>query len=170
MKGMKETLHPLNAGEQSNEGTSCSRKTTKGVTMRISSRFSRFSFIFVFALSLAALPLLVGEARAQSSYFTAQGCSGCHAAPAVATCNGCHAQATIQSVPNLAGQRATYIAAALDFLFGCHHGNLSRVFTIGGRSYRVCCDCGAEFKYSLSTMSIERRLRRTSVPTILRVA
>ncbi len=51
----------------------------------------------------------------------------------------------------------TYIAAAVDFLFGCHHGNLSRVFTIGGRSYRVCCDCGAEFDYSLATMSIQHR-------------
>ncbi len=51
----------------------------------------------------------------------------------------------------------TYIAAALDFLFGCHHGNLSRVFTIGGRSYRVCCDCGAQFGYSLETMSIQQR-------------
>jgi len=51
----------------------------------------------------------------------------------------------------------TYLNAALDFFFGCHHSNLSRVFTIAGRSYRVCCDCGAEFKYSLATMSIQRR-------------
>jgi hypothetical protein len=51
----------------------------------------------------------------------------------------------------------TNVAAALDFLFGCHHGNLSRVFTIGGRSYRVCCDCGAQFGYSLETMSIQKR-------------
>ncbi len=50
-----------------------------------------------------------------------------------------------------------YIAAALDFLFGCHHGNLSRVFTISGRSYRVCCECGAQFGYSLETMSIQTR-------------
>ena len=50
-----------------------------------------------------------------------------------------------------------FIAAALDFLFGCHHGNLSRVFTIGGCSYRVCCDCGAQFRYSLETMSIQKR-------------
>ncbi len=51
----------------------------------------------------------------------------------------------------------TYIAAAFEFLFGCHHCNLSRVFTIGGRSYRVCCDCGALFRYSLDTMSIQQR-------------
>ena len=50
-----------------------------------------------------------------------------------------------------------YIAAALEFLFGCHHSNLSRVFTIGGRSYRVCCDCGAQFGYSLETMSVGER-------------
>jgi hypothetical protein len=31
------------------------------------------------------------EAMAQSNFFTSQGCSGCHAAPVVATCNGCHA-------------------------------------------------------------------------------
>lgn len=46
----------------------------------------------------------------------------------------------------------------LDFLFGCHHSHLSRVFTIEGRTYRVCCDCGAKFKYSLATMRTERRL------------
>ena len=51
----------------------------------------------------------------------------------------------------------TYMAAALEFLFGCHHNNLSRVFTIGGRSYQVCCDCGAQFRYSLDTMSIQQR-------------
>lgn len=38
--------------------------------------------------------------------------------------------------------------------FDCYHGSLSRVFTIGGRSYRVCCDCGREFEYSWDTMSI----------------
>ncbi len=51
----------------------------------------------------------------------------------------------------------TYIAALFEFLFGCHHGNLSRVFTIAGHSYRVCCDCGAHFGYSLETMSILKR-------------
>jgi hypothetical protein len=51
----------------------------------------------------------------------------------------------------------TYMGAALNLLFGCHHGNLSRVFTIGGRTYRVCCDCGAQFRYSLDTMSIQQQ-------------
>jgi hypothetical protein len=50
------------------------------------------------------------------------------------------------------------LASVFDFLFGCHYRNLSRVFTIRRQSYRVCCDCGTAFKYSLETMSIERRL------------
>ncbi len=58
----------------------------------------------------------------------------------------------------------TYMTAVLDFLFGCHHSSLSRVFTIGGRSYRVCCDCGAEFRYSLETMSIQQRELSRSAP------
>ena len=45
-------------------------------------------------------------------------------------------------------------ANALNFAFGCHHGKLSRVFTFEGHSYKVCCDCGAHFDYSLRTMSI----------------
>jgi hypothetical protein len=49
------------------------------------------------------------------------------------------------------------IKTLVNFLFGCHHSNLSRVFTIRRRTYRVCCDCGAEFDYSLDTMAISRR-------------
>jgi len=48
------------------------------------------------------------------------------------------------------------LVAILDFVFGCHHGHLSRVFTIKDRTYQVCCDCGAKFDYSLASMSIER--------------
>ena len=59
------------------------------------------------------------------------------------------------------------LLASLDILFGCHHGHLSRVFSIRGRSYQVCCDCGAEFKYSLSKMSIEGRLCRQRALTTL---
>jgi len=62
------------------------------------------------------------------------------------------------------------VLAVLDFLFGCHHHNLSRVFTLQGHTYRVCCDCGAEFGYSLTTMSIEERLPRTPVLTRFRIA
>jgi len=46
----------------------------------------------------------------------------------------------------------------LDFLFGCHHSNLSRAFTIDGRTYRVCCNCGAKFDYSLKYMCTEHRV------------
>ena len=49
------------------------------------------------------------------------------------------------------------VARLLDCIFGCHHGNLSRVFTIQRRTYRVCCDCGAEFDYSFQRMAIMRQ-------------
>jgi hypothetical protein len=45
-------------------------------------------------------------------------------------------------------------ANALEFAFGCHHTKLSRVFTIEGHSYKVCCECGAKFDYSLRNMSM----------------
>lgn len=51
-----------------------------------------------------------------------------------------------------------------NLLFGCRHGNLSRVFTIRRRTYRVCCDCGAEFDYSLAAMSTYRAQARLSGP------
>jgi predicted enzyme related to lactoylglutathione lyase len=51
------------------------------------------------------------------------------------------------------------VAAILEFIFGCHHGGLSRVFTIEGRSYKVCCDCGKKFDYSLATMSMKRPIQ-----------
>jgi len=31
------------------------------------------------------------------------------------------------------------------FVFGCRHRHLSRVFTIKRRTYKVCFDCGGEF-------------------------
>jgi len=54
------------------------------------------------------------------------------------------------------------VLAIFDFVFGCHHRQLSRVFTVDGRSYRVCCGCGAEFRYSLATMSMQSRFRQHS--------
>jgi hypothetical protein len=62
------------------------------------------------------------------------------------------------------------LLVVLDFLFGCHHVHLSRVFTLKGETYKVCCDCGAKFAYSLKTMSIERRLPLTPVLTRFRIA
>jgi hypothetical protein len=54
------------------------------------------------------------------------------------------------------------LANALEIAFGCHHRRLSRVFTIDHHSYKVCCDCGATFNYSLDRMSIHRRRRLLS--------
>jgi len=64
----------------------------------------------------------------------------------------------------------TRIINALDFIFGCHHVHLSRVFTLCGETYRVCCDCGARYGYSLETMSIKRRLPQPRVATRFRIA
>lgn len=46
------------------------------------------------------------------------------------------------------------LASALDFAFGCHHRHLSRVFTIKGKTYKVCCDCGTHLPYSLDRMAV----------------
>jgi hypothetical protein len=54
------------------------------------------------------------------------------------------------------------LSTILDFLFGCRHSDLSRIFTIGGRTYRVCCNCGARFSYSLVKMRQGARL--TEIP------
>ena len=62
------------------------------------------------------------------------------------------------------------IAAIFDFLFGCHHVHLSRAFTLQGETYKVCCDCGTRFAYSLETMSIVRRLPLTPMHTRFRIA
>lgn len=62
------------------------------------------------------------------------------------------------------------LARAYDFLFGCHHGNLSRVFTIDGRTYKVCCECGAKFDYSLDNMRPEPRIAHRPRFEWLRVA
>jgi len=34
----------------------------------------------------------------------------------------------------------------LQFIFGCRHRHMSRVFTIKHRTYKVCFDCGREFE------------------------
>ena len=59
------------------------------------------------------------------------------------------------------------VTRLLEFLFGCHHSSLSRVFTIGRRTYRVCCDCGAEFDYSLETMAIKSQRTRSPAHYVL---
>lgn len=59
------------------------------------------------------------------------------------------------------------LANVLELAFGCHHRKLSRVFTIEGRSYKVCCDCGASFEYSLRTMSVKHH--RGLLPALRRL-
>jgi len=48
------------------------------------------------------------------------------------------------------------LVGIFDLVFGCHHRHLSRVFTIDRRTYRVCCNCGKKFNYSLEKMSMQR--------------
>lgn len=62
------------------------------------------------------------------------------------------------------------IIAILDFFFGCRHVHLTRVFTLEKETYKVCCDCGATFAYSLETMSIQHRRPLTPVLTRFRIA
>ena len=61
------------------------------------------------------------------------------------------------------------LANVIDLAFGCHHRKLSRVFTINGHTYKVCCDCGASFHYSLQSMSVTRRWRLFAALRRLRV-
>ncbi len=42
----------------------------------------------------------------------------------------------------------------LQSAFGCHHREMSRVFTIKKRTYRVCFQCGQEFEYSWASMHL----------------
>jgi len=76
-----------------------------------------------------------------------------------------------RKAPQLVKERCmAFLMAVLEFLFGCHHAHLSRVFTIKGETYKVCFDCGAKFAYSLKTMSIVRRLPPAQVLTRFRIA
>ena len=54
------------------------------------------------------------------------------------------------------------LQSVFEWLFGCRHKNLSHVFTIQGRTYQVCCDCGSEFDYSWE------RMRRSRSPSAQR--
>jgi hypothetical protein len=59
------------------------------------------------------------------------------------------------------------LADFLEYALGCHHRHLSRVFTLRGRTYKVCCDCGATFDYSLRAMSIVHH--RGTIPALRRL-
>lgn len=51
----------------------------------------------------------------------------------------------------------TFFRSVYDFVFDCHHRHLSRVFTLQGRTYRVCADCGSELPYSWEEMSLAKQ-------------
>ncbi len=58
------------------------------------------------------------------------------------------------------------LLAVVQFIFGCRHRHLSRVFTIKLRTYRVCFDCGREFDLpDASGDSRERSSRRAKGTT-----
>jgi hypothetical protein len=46
----------------------------------------------------------------------------------------------------------TSVSRMFETLFGCYHSQLSRVFTIKKRTYRVCFACGREIEYSWELM------------------
>ena len=41
-----------------------------------------------------------------------------------------------------------------DFFFGCRHKELSRPFSTGGETYKVCLKCGAHFPFSWEAMAV----------------
>jgi hypothetical protein len=51
-------------------------------------------------------------------------------------------------------------------LFSCSHParHLSWVFTLKGRTYRVCLECGAELAYDLSAMKLTGELSTIHQP------
>jgi hypothetical protein len=54
----------------------------------------------------------------------------------------------------LANKLSNILQVIFHYLFGCHHSELSRVFTIKHRTYQVCLQCGRELDYSLALMHI----------------
>jgi len=51
----------------------------------------------------------------------------------------------------------------VDWIFGCHHRRLSRVFTIDRQTYQVCFACGAKLRYSWRMMSL---IKTETPPTL----
>ena len=61
----------------------------------------------------------------------------------------------------------SWLVKIYNIIFGCPHGNLSRVFTIRGETYVVCCLCGTKFPYSLDTMSVQTYKTKTLAQGLL---
>jgi hypothetical protein len=49
------------------------------------------------------------------------------------------------------------LSTVYNFVFGCHHNDVTRVFTIKDHSYKVCLDCGQQVEYSLQDMRPKTR-------------
>ena len=47
-----------------------------------------------------------------------------------------------------------FLNAIFEWIFGCHHKKLSRVFTIDRKTYQVCFACGRKLQYSWRAMSL----------------
>jgi hypothetical protein len=55
---------------------------------------------------------------------------------------------------NVTGAMRTFSNAIFEWIFGCHHRRLSRVFTIDHKTYQVCFACGRKLQYSWRGMSL----------------
>jgi len=47
-----------------------------------------------------------------------------------------------------------FLEIIFEWIFGCPHRHLSRVFTIDRQTYKVCFACGTKLRYSWKTMSL----------------
>ena len=47
-----------------------------------------------------------------------------------------------------------FLKAIVEWIFGCRHKKLSRVFTIDHNTYQVCFACGRKLQYSWRAMSL----------------
>jgi hypothetical protein len=45
-----------------------------------------------------------------------------------------------------------FLLRLFQFVVGCRHRQMSRVFTIKKRTYRVCFECGEEFDAKVSSI------------------
>jgi hypothetical protein len=59
-----------------------------------------------------------------------------------------------------------FLEIIFDWIFGCHHRHLSRVFTIDLQTYQVCFACGTKLRYSWRTMSLIKTERPQTLGVI----
>lgn len=56
-----------------------------------------------------------------------------------------------------------FLQFIFEWIFGCHHRYLSRVFTIHRQTYKVCSACGSKLRYSWRAMSL---VKMETTPTL----